>query len=49
VKNLELLDVRQNALTRVGVAVLEAAGVAVVADDQHAAADQGYLYEGDAE
>jgi uncharacterized protein (TIGR02996 family) len=35
VKPLELLDLRRNALTSAGVAALEAAGVRVIADNQH--------------
>jgi uncharacterized protein (TIGR02996 family) len=43
-KNLEALDVSRNALTAAGVNALRAAGVRVVADEQHEDGDTEYLY-----
>jgi uncharacterized protein (TIGR02996 family) len=48
-KNLEMLDVSRNALTARGIAALRATGVRVVADDQHAADEEDYLYDIDFE
>ncbi len=48
-KNLDALNVSQNALTKAGIRALRAAHAHVVADDQHAADDEGYLYEVDVE
>ncbi len=48
-KHLDLLDVSRNALTARGIAALQATGIRVVADDQHLADDQEYLYEVDFE
>jgi hypothetical protein len=48
-KNLEVLDVSRNALTAPGIAALRAAGVPVVADDQHAPDEEDYPYEVDFE
>jgi uncharacterized protein (TIGR02996 family) len=44
-KNLELLDVSRNALSPVGIAALRETGVKVLADGQHEADYQDYLYE----
>src|SRR5262249_34481367 len=44
-KNLELLDVSRNALTAGGIAALQATGIRVVADNQHAPDEEDYLYE----
>jgi uncharacterized protein (TIGR02996 family) len=48
-KHLEVLDVSRNALTAEGVAALRATGIGVVADNQHGADEQDYLYEVDFE
>jgi uncharacterized protein (TIGR02996 family) len=48
-KNLEMLDVTRNALTEQGIAALRATGIRVVADNQHDADEQDYLYEVDFE
>jgi hypothetical protein len=48
-KNLEVLDVSRNALTDDGVAALRGAGIQVVADEQHGAGDEEYLFEVDLE
>ena len=48
-KNLDVLDVSRNALTGQGVAALRAAGVRVIADNQHAPDEEDYLYEVDFE
>jgi hypothetical protein len=53
-RHLELLDVQRNRLTAEGVAVLQATGVPVRADNQHEPGEDGahrddYLYEGDVE
>jgi hypothetical protein len=48
-KRLGALDVSRNALTAQGVAALRAAGVGVVADNQHAPDEEDYLYEVDFE
>lgn len=51
-KNLDLLDVSCNALTRAGVASLKKTGVPLKADDQYSAQDveqRRYLYAGDCE
>lgn len=47
--NLDELDVRRNALSATGIAALEAEGITVIADDQHAADADEYLYEVDFE
>jgi hypothetical protein len=43
-KNLDVLDVSHNALTSAGVRALRAAGVRVVAHDQHEPDDDQYAY-----
>jgi uncharacterized protein (TIGR02996 family) len=48
-KNLEVLDVSRNALTAQGIAALQAVGIQVVADNQHAPDARDYLYEVDFE
>lgn len=48
-KNLEVLDVSRNALTARGLTALRAAGIRVVADNQHAPDEEEYLYEVDFE
>jgi uncharacterized protein (TIGR02996 family) len=47
--NLDTLDVTRNALTPTGIAALRETGVRVVADDQHPAGEEDYLYEIDFE
>jgi uncharacterized protein (TIGR02996 family) len=47
-KNLEQLDLSRNELTKQGIAILEATGVAVQTEQQHSAGDR-YLHEGDYE
>jgi uncharacterized protein (TIGR02996 family) len=49
VKHLDVLNVSRNALTAAGIEALRDTGVEVVADDQHDADDEAYLYEVDAE
>jgi uncharacterized protein (TIGR02996 family) len=48
-KHLDLLDVSRNALSWRGVEELQATGIRVVADNQHAVDEQDYLYEVDFE
>jgi hypothetical protein len=48
-KNLEELNVSRNALSARGIAALRDTGVPLVADDQHAAGEDDYLYEVDYE
>lgn len=48
-KNLELLDLSRNQLTSAGVRLLQATGVNVRCDDQHAPGGSEYLCEGDFE
>jgi uncharacterized protein (TIGR02996 family) len=43
-KNLDVLDVSRNALTPAGIRDLSAAGVRVVAENQHDEYDQDYMY-----
>jgi uncharacterized protein (TIGR02996 family) len=47
--HLDLLDVSRNALTARGIAMLQATGIRVVANNQHAVDEQEYLYEVDFE
>ena len=49
VKNLELLQLTRNGLSEFGIRALRKAVANVVADEQHAPNDLGYLYEGDME
>jgi uncharacterized protein (TIGR02996 family) len=44
---VEFLNVSQNALTKKGIAALEAVGIEVRADTQHDPDDDSYLYQGD--
>jgi hypothetical protein len=48
-KHLDVLNVSRNALSPAGVAALEATGIRVVADVQHAVDEEEYLYEVDFE
>jgi uncharacterized protein (TIGR02996 family) len=48
-KSLGVLDVSRNALTADGVAALRATGIRVIADNQHAADEEDYLFEVDFE
>jgi uncharacterized protein (TIGR02996 family) len=48
-KRLEVLDVTRNALTDDGIAALQATGIHVVADMQHAPDEDDYLFEVDFE
>src|SRR5262249_53367049 len=41
-KHLELLDVSRNALTSQGIAALQATGIRVIAEDQHAVGEEDY-------
>ncbi|OAI48009.1 hypothetical protein AYO44_08105 [Planctomycetaceae bacterium SCGC AG-212-F19] len=48
-KRLEQLDVTRNALTDKGIAALKAVGIRVIAENQHDAGEEDYLYEVDFE
>jgi uncharacterized protein (TIGR02996 family) len=47
--DLEMLNLSRNALTATGVAMLEATGVNLIADDQHDEEDDEWTYVGDVE
>lgn len=46
-RNLKVINLARNALTARSIELLEATGVKVIADEQHAPSNEDWLYEGD--